>query len=166
MLSILIILGGQKTYAALFIDKGNQSVAVDKTLQFLNEWKGTPLIIGSDGNKACIEPALFIGISYSGRWDSPTYMDFIKKIYPNSYLYTTYNDELIFWDHQTDISTILRTKNKALVYLSGSDSTVNTTILRRICGEQNQEPRIDYKKIYCSANHYENIYLVKVDSLR
>ncbi|HTB32166.1 MAG TPA: hypothetical protein VK808_09080 [Bacteroidia bacterium] len=163
-LLISIILGSQKTYAVCS-EAGQQKVDLYKTTQFLDSWKHTPLIIVTDGDKVCVEPALFLGISYAGKWDSPQYLDFVKKTYPNTYLYATWNDGLLFWDEGTNLSNILNKKNQALLYFSGSDSATEATIIRKICAAPSEKTRMESRKIYTSDNRYETIYLI-ADTLR
>lgn len=165
LLIVFITCSGYRTYISCYSVRNNQNVALDKTHQFLSKWKNTPLIIVSDGNKACMETGLFFSLAYAGKWDASKYTDFVKKEYPNTYLYITYEDNLIFWDHTVDISTILKKNNQALIYFSATDSLSQAIILSRICNGTPQKKNIAYSKIYTSANRYENIYLLKPDSL-
>ncbi len=96
---ILMTWGGSQSYAECSIIP-HQNELSDKTRPFLDSLKGTPLIIVTDGFKVCDEEAYFLGISYSGRWDAPTYFDFMKKMEPDSYIYTSYNDVLSFGINQ------------------------------------------------------------------
>jgi hypothetical protein len=162
---IFIAWGGQQAYAAC-ADISSQNEVSDKTSQLIDNKKYTPLIIVTNGYKVRMEEAYFLGISFSGKWDMGKYFDFVKTIYPNSYLYTTWNDELMFWDKQTDISTILIKNHRALVYFSGTDSTSEKTIVNRICIIPTEKGGLHFNKIYSSDNKYESIYLVKADSLR
>ena len=150
-----------QTFRACYYDTRIEHVSLEKTSAFLNDRKQNPVIIVTDGEKVCPEPALFLGVSYSGPWDSPQYFDFLKKTYPNSYLYTTWSDELIFWDDAIDISTILKKNKQALVYISGADSATEASILSRVCNGMLQKNEIACSKIYSSENKYENIYLLK-----
>ncbi|HXP52747.1 MAG TPA: hypothetical protein VN922_22535 [Bacteroidia bacterium] len=163
LLAILILIGwgGLQSFNACNEAK-NQGIAFDKTRQFLSSYKNSPLIIVTDGDKVCPEVALFLGISYSGKWDQPVYKDFIEKTYPNSYLYTTWNDQLVSWTQKTDISGILSKNTSALIYFSdGNDTIISNTILRRICEYPGQANKLGYKKIYGSENKYENIYCIQ-----
>jgi hypothetical protein len=142
-------------------------VAFDKTNQFLDKHKNTPLIIVTDGQKACPEVALFLGISYSGKWDLPVYNDFLEKTYPNSYLYTTYDNRLLYWSKRIDISEILLKNKTALVYFTnGNNTDITTAMLKRICNDTLQIRKTHYQKIYSSNNQTENIYQVQADSSR
>ncbi len=162
--SILIVWGGQQAYASS-TDIPYQNVLSDKTRPMLDIWKDTPLIIVTDGFKVCPEEAYFLGISYSGRWDAPQYFDFMKKTDSNTYLYTTYNDALCFWNEPTDISTILKKKRRALIYLNGTDSAAEETILARICDMQLHKNTRNCRKIYSSGSRYEEIYLLQTDTI-
>lgn len=135
-------------------------VSFDKTNKFINEHKDTPLIVVTDGQKACPEVALFLGISYSGKWDIGKYADFLKELYPHSYLYTTYNDQLVSWTQKINISSILLSKNSnAFIYFTDENDTVTeTTILNRICKQAAFPDKVTYEKIYSSDNKTENLY--------
>jgi hypothetical protein len=164
LLILFIICGGVKTYATCYGAR-YQGVSIEKTRAFLNQYKSVPLIIVSDGNKACIEPALFFGISFSGNWGLSEYTPWVKREYPNTYLYATYYDALIFWGDPADISTILKKDKQALVYVSGMDSISEAIILSRICNGMMKKNEASYSKIYSSENKYEDIYLLKADTL-
>jgi len=163
LLCCFVAFGGARAYGSCYMAR-NQNVTPQSTSAFLEKWKSTPLIIVSDGNKSCAQPALFLGISYSGSWGGKEYMDFIKKVYPDTYLYTTYNNELLYWGENSDISSILKKDKQALVYISGKDSVVKSIILSAICN--GKIPKNNYSKIYGNANNYENIYLLKADTMR
>lgn len=160
LFAVFLICCTLQTYSNCYSVK-NQKVALQKTTAFLDAWKSSPLIIVSDGEKACVQPALFLGISFSGAENSKIYMAFIKRKYPDTYLYTTYIDKLMFWDNATDISNIFKKNNQALIYFSAGDSLIESTILSRICGDMIQKNEAICTKVYSSENRYEDIYLLK-----
>jgi hypothetical protein len=165
ILAIFIVWNGGKTFGACY-EVRNQNVSLEKTCSFLNEWKNTPLIIIADGGEqAHVEPALLFGSYFSGKWEMLEYFDFLKKIYPDTYLYSVgWKDVITFWGSETDISTILKKNNKALIYISGADSLAEQTTLTRVCLVKAWQNKIVFKKIYSSDNKYENIYLASKDS--
>ena len=158
LLFVFVIIGGIRTYGSCYMAR-TQDITPEATSAFLEKWKSTPLIIVSDGNKSCVQPALFLGIAFSGPWGVSEYTDFVKKIYPDTYLYTTYNNELVNWGEKSDISSILKKNKQTLVYVSGKDSATTPLILAGIGGGK-------YSKIYNNSDKYENIYLLKPDTVR
>jgi len=163
LLIVFTVFASVRTYGSCYM-ACNQGVTPESTSAFLEKYKDTPLIIVSDGNKSCVQPAIFLGIAYSGPWGAKVYTEFIKKVYPDTYLYTTYNKELIFWGEDRDINSILKKNKQALVYISGKDSVVKSIIVSAICN--GTMLKNNYSKIYANANNYENVYLLKADTAR
>lgn len=161
---IFIFWGWQQTYASDYASR-SQNVSLDKTQKFLNEWKNTPTIIFFDGDKSCVEVALSGGLPYAGKWLQPVYLDYLRKAYPNSYLYETWNNGLFFWGLETDLPSILKKKNEAIVYFTGTDSTIDAAILKKISVDEPLKTPIHINQIYSNDSRYERIYLVKADTL-
>lgn len=163
LVGAFIVFAGVRAYDSCYMAR-SQDVTPQATSEFLEKWKTTPLIIVSDGNKSCVQPALFLGIAYSGPWGAPEYTAFVKKAYPSTYLYTTYNNQLLLWDQPVDIKSILKKNKQALVYVSGKDSITTSVILSGICG--GTIAKNTYSKIYCNTTKYEDVYLLKADTLQ
>lgn len=105
-------------------DADKNNVAFQKTRSFIEKQNGLPLIFISDGGKQVyIQPALFIGSYYSGKWDMQQYLDYLKKLYPDTYIYSIgWKDALTFWNNDVTITDILNKYGQAMVYISGADS--------------------------------------------
>ena len=162
MLSGFIIASGVLTTKATD-SKNTQKISVEKTSTILEQFKDTPLIIGTDGrDNACPQLALFLGISYSGNFNIPYYTNFLETIYPETFTYTTYLDHLEFWGKKTNLDAVLQKNGKAIVYLPGFNTFTEANILNRICAGSNELGKEHVKKIYTSNNGYENIYIISL----
>jgi len=138
----------------------------DKADQFLKNYKNTPIIKISNGNNCSVEMALAFGISYAGKWDSQNYIDYLKKAYPYSYTYMTWEHQLHFWNEKADLPTIIKTNNRALIYFSDMDTTFYAPILTELGVQQIQKNRGSYRKILETDNGDETIYLLETDTLK
>lgn len=161
-LSVLILLGIKRTYNSC---SQSESVTLAKTTAFINQWQATPLVIVSDGGEHVRnEPALFFGSYFSDKQDMYIYLEYLKKLYPDTYIYSIgWEDTLTFWNQEVTISDILNKYGKAIVYVSGADSLEEQATLKRICDASKENNSVTYKKIYTSDNKYEDIYLIQYD---
>lgn len=143
----------------------NENIALRKTRSFVERWNGVPLILVSDGGDQIYgQPALFLGSYFSGKWDMQQYLDYLKKQYPDTYIYSIgWKNAVTCWNEDVTISDILNKDGKAIIYISGTDSLSEQITLKRICRDGKETIPVTCRKIYTSDNKYEDIYLVQYD---
>jgi hypothetical protein len=165
LLTVLVVFGLLQTLNACLEVRINE-VSISKTKSFVDKYKDVPLILIADGgNQIYDEPALFVGAIYSGKWDMPGYFDFLRETYPLTYIYAIgWDDKLTSWGKETDMNTILKKKDSALLYISGADSLAEAITLQRVCYGKLKKDKAIFKRIFSTDNNYEHIYLIKTDT--
>ncbi len=103
----------------------------DETPNFLHRYSDKPLIIASDYRSSRIEPALDFGTAYSGNFHNK-YWEFLKKIYPNSYLVTPGQVGITHWDDIFYTPELFSKYPEIAVYFNDMDSNSRKSFLNSI----------------------------------
>jgi len=101
------------------------------TADFLNKYSNVPLIITSDYQSSRIEPSLDFGTAYTGNFRYK-YWEFLKKLYPNSYLYNTAKQSqgiIAHWDDIFYTPELFSKYPEIMAYFNDKDSNARKSIL-------------------------------------
>lgn len=101
------------------------------TANFLNQYRDTPVIMSADFESSRIEPAISLGVAYTG--DSRNqYWEYLGKIYPNSYQYRYPQEVIMHWDDVLYPPELIAKHPQMLVYFIQKDSATRNAILQNI----------------------------------
>ncbi len=107
-------------------------VASSETAGFLGKYTDVPLIITADFASSRIEPALELGIAYTGNLNNK-YWEFLKRIYPNTYRTIHPSNSVSFWDDIFYIPELFAKHPKIAVYFNEQDSAGRASFLKEFC---------------------------------
>jgi hypothetical protein len=127
------------------------------TSDFLKQYSNEPIIISSDFQCARIEPSLDFGATYTAN-NRFKYFEFLKKLYPNSYLYEQHADMITYWDDVEYTPELLAKYPKMLVYFYQNDAIQRDSVLAHFCNWNYSIKLADYKLIYANPKTNEYIY--------
>jgi len=135
----------------------SQPASIDK---YMNVYKDLPLIISTKNGLQCErkEPALYLGFMYSGGLQS-TYAQFLKEIYPNTYIYWDGSLMLTHWDESIPISDFAAKNKKMLFYLKGYEDTAQVSLLHKFY-IKGVSCKFDAQQIFKDAETEQGIYLM------
>lgn len=135
----------------------SQPASIDK---YMNTYKDLPLIISTKNGLQCErkEPALYLGYMYSGGLQS-TYAQFLKEIYPNTYIYWDGSLMLTHWDEYISIADFAARNKKVLFYLKGYDDTIQVSLVHKFYIKSIRS-KFDAQEIYKDAGTGQDIYLM------
>ncbi len=102
-----------------------------KTSDFLDKYHNTPLIITSDYKSSRIESSLYFGVAYTGDFRNQ-YLGFLKRTYPNSYLYKQSQNMIFQWDRVLYPLEIYSKFPKTVVYFNDKDSNQRKSIISHL----------------------------------
>jgi hypothetical protein len=106
-----------------------------------------------------MEHALYLGISYSGNMYN-TYINFIAKYYPNSYLYERDSKVLHHWGDTVKATDIIQKNDSILVYFDRDNLQTQESILNDF-SILNNTRIASFKKIFTNQATNEDIYLIQ-----
>lgn len=127
---------------------------------YIYNYKTMPLIISIESGLECerVEPALYLGYMYSGGLQDK-YAVFLKKIYPNTYIYWYGSQTVTYWNETIPIAEFCSKNKKAIIYLKGYDDTTKMNIIHKFCGEK-AGPKCNEQEVYREPETLQNVYLI------
>jgi hypothetical protein len=126
---------------------------------FLDKYKDVPLIITSEFESSRIEPALEIGVVYTGSFRNK-YWEFMKKVYPYSYRYTNLHNRITYWDDVFYMPELFVKYPKVLVYFNDKDSDTRIAMLNELC--MWKDSVLANNRLVCSSRE-SNEYIYELD---
>lgn len=119
----------QTTQAATVYRGGNKMYESSLTAK---KYKDLPKIITTGYQASCfVESALYFGAAYGGG-SFHTCNDFLRKHYPDAYVYSTLFNYLRWWNASVYPSELFKRYPQILIYFSGSDEAFERKMIRKI----------------------------------
>lgn len=148
----ILVLGGLRDTLPHF--SRSVSYAVSNTLK---KYPGEPRIISADYQAAFIEPSLDFGTRYTAS-SHYKYWEFLKKVYPYSYLYKQNQGTISYWDGISYTPELLAKYSKIIVYFYSNPLTERDTILNNLSTWNHTIKIADSKLIYANPETDEYMY--------
>ncbi|MEO6882732.1 MAG: hypothetical protein ABI199_01770 [Bacteroidia bacterium] len=141
--------------------------AMESIRSFMKTKKNIPVIVNNAYYSSFIEPALYFGVVYSGSMQNE-YFTFLKKIYPNSYLYNSDVGGIVNWEWGSKKAVILPTcffakYPKTLVYFIDYDSAACYQLMNSFV-IWNGITLGKYKRVYDNPLVNEKMFQIDADT--
>jgi hypothetical protein len=160
-LGVLLILAKSSISASfLFPDHRSPMIATE---QYLNTWKNTPIIITADNESSRVETSLYFGTVYTGTLNHQ-YFQFLKTLYPNSYLYQIGSKRFLFWDVEVFLPEMLKKQSKVIVYFKNQDPASEEASMQDLTLLNGKVKLAEYRKIFGNTSTNESVYLIEADT--
>jgi len=123
----------------------------------LKKYPGEPYIISADYQAAFIQPSLDFGTRYTAS-SHFKYWEFLKKVYPHSYLYKQNQGTISHWAGVSFTPQLFAKFSKAIVYFYDNPLVERDTILNNLCTWNHTIKLADSRLIYANPETKEYMY--------